>query len=248
MRLAYWDRSRYLGDSDFVDVPVNRLLSPEHVGTLRSYIKPDQATPSAQLPVTTTDTLKGQSTSHFSIIDTQGNRVGATLSINYFFGSGFVPADTGVLLNNHMDDFALKPGEENVYSLVGSTLNQIAPGKRPLSSMAPTFALSEDRIAVLGTPGGSRIPTMVLLALLAFWEEHLPMYWVSLPRYHHQYLPDVVEHEEDAFSPAQIARLQAMGYILKQLERRYGNMQAVMWDKANQRMYAASDERRDLFL
>jgi gamma-glutamyltranspeptidase / glutathione hydrolase len=248
MRLAYWDRSRYLGDSDFVDVPVNRLLSPEHVGALRGYIKPDQATPSVELPMTATDTVKGQSTSHFSIIDMDGNRVGATLSVNYFFGSGFVPAGTGVLLNNHMDDFSLKPGEENVYSLVGSALNQIAPGKRPLSSMAPTFALSDDRVAVLGTPGGSRIPTMVLLALLAFWEEHLPMYWVSLPRYHHQYLPDVVEHEEDAFSPAQIVRLQAMGYVLKQLERRYGNMQAVLWDKANQQMYAASDERRDLFL
>ncbi|NKB47307.1 MAG: gamma-glutamyltransferase [Legionellales bacterium] len=248
MRLAFWDRSRYLGDADFVDVPMNRLLSAEHAAQLREHIKLDQATPSAQLSVAPMDTPKGHSTSHFSIIDTQGNRVGATLSINYFFGSGVVPPGTGVLLNNHMDDFAMKAGQANVYQLVGHALNEIAPGKRPLSSMAPTFAITEDRIAVIGTPGGSRIPTMILLALLAFADDQLPAYWVSLPRYHHQYLPDVVEYEPDAFSEWQQNELQAMGYVLKPLGRRYGNMQATLWDKVNQRVYAASDERRDLFL
>lgn len=242
MRRAYRDRAEYLGDPDFVDVPTQGLTHPVYADKLRKGIKLDKATPSSELPGSPLD-QKGEDTTHFSIIDQHGNRVAATLSINYPFGAAFVPTGTGVLLNDEMDDFSSKPGVPNAYGLVGAEANAIAPGKRPLSSMSPTFLETDNRVAILGTPGGSRIITMVLLGILEFAENKPPKEWVSAPRFHHQYLPDAIQFERDGFNAALQAQLQAKGHALKPLSRTYGNMQAILWDKKNQQVLAASDPR-----
>ena len=242
MRRAYRDRAEYLGDPDFVDVPVKQLIDKNHAAQWQRSISLKQATPSKTLG-RATDTSGGNHTTHFSILDKAGNRVAATLSINYPFGSGFMPPGTGVLLNDEMDDFSAKPGVPNVYGLVGAEANAIAPGKRMLSSMSPTFIESKQGIAILGTPGGSRIITMVLLAGLGYTEGLGADAMVSLPRYHHQYLPDKIFYEPEAVSDKQRVHLQSMGHELKALQQPYGNMQVVIWDKQANTVSAASDPR-----
>jgi gamma-glutamyltranspeptidase/glutathione hydrolase len=242
MRRGYRDRAEYLGDSDFVPVPVARLLSQTHAETLRSSINAAKATPSASLGRYTTDP-GGQDTTHFSILDGAGNRVAATLSINYPFGACIVPPGTGVLLNNEMDDFSTKPGAPNLYGLVGAEANAIAPGKRPLSSMTPVFAENDSGVAILGTPGGSRIITMVLLGVLDLAAGNQPASWVALPRFHHQFLPDVVQYEPGAFAGSLSEALAARGHSLQPLDAPYGNMQAIYWDRDSDRVFAASDPR-----
>jgi gamma-glutamyltranspeptidase/glutathione hydrolase len=240
MRRAYRDRARYLGDPDFVAMPVERLIDKAYARKKATSIDTDQATPSESLPLSEPE---GTDTTHFSIIDRHGNRVAATLSINLPFGSGFAAAGTGVLLNNEMDDFAARPLTPNAYGLVGLDANAIAPGKRPLSSMTPTFLEDPDRVGILGTPGGSRIISMVLLGTLSFARGDGPEQWVSLPRYHHQYLPDEVQFELGAFSEMEQAALRRRGHTLNELSRAYGNMNAVLWDRATNRVEAASDPR-----
>ena len=242
MRRAYRDRAQYLGDPDFVKVPVQRLLHPWYAAGLGASIRVDRATPSASLPGAG-NSVDGADTSHFSVLDRDGNRVAATLSINYPFGSGYVVPGTGVLLNDEMDDFSAKPGVPNAYGLVGAEANAIEPGKRPLSSMSPTFVEHDRGVAVLGTPGGSRIISMVLLGILDLEEGNRPQSWVSLPRFHHQFLPDVIQYEPGAFSPALVKALEAKGHTLKALDNSYGNMQAIYWDYGNKRVEAASDPR-----
>ncbi|MFC1750211.1 gamma-glutamyltransferase [Pseudomonadota bacterium] len=242
MRRAYRDRAEYLGDPDFVDVPTKGLTHPYYADTLRKSIQLNRATPSSELkhsPIL----QEGEDTTHFSVIDEEGNRVAATLSVNYPFGAAFVPAGTGVLLNDEMDDFSAKPGIPNAYGLVGAEANAIAPGKRPLSSMTPTFLETEEKLAILGTPGGSRIITMVLLGALEFAANKPPQAWVSVPRFHHQYLPDSIQIESDSMSTEQQEALRAKGHTLKQLNRTYGNMQAILWDKKTSQVSAASDPR-----
>ncbi|MDH5181146.1 MAG: gamma-glutamyltransferase [Gammaproteobacteria bacterium] len=242
MRRAYRDRAEYLGDPDFVKVPIKTLLSKQHADQLRKSIDPEWATPSSDLkPVASKDS--GFHTTHFSIIDKHGNRVAATLSINYPFGSCYVPPGTGVLLNDEMDDFSAKPGVPNAYGLVGAEANAIAPGKRMLSSMSPTFVENKQRLAVIGTPGGSRIITMVLHGILAFVDGKDAETIVNLPRYHHQYLPDMVQHEVDAFSAEEKAGLEKRGHQLKQLDSTYGNMHIVIQDKKTGKLSAAGDKR-----
>jgi gamma-glutamyltranspeptidase / glutathione hydrolase len=243
MRRAYHDRALYLGDADFIDIPVQRLLSLDYAAGLRSSIRPDKALPSDFLSGDLPEQAQGIQTTHFSIIDEDGNRVAATLSINMPFGSGFVPEGSGVLLNDEMDDFASLPGAMNGYGLVGGSANSIAPGKRMLSSMTPTFLETPDRIAVLGTPGGSRIISMVLLGALDFAKGNNPDSWVSIPRFHHQYMPDVIEYEKAAFSQDEITKLSALGHHLKETKRLYGDMQAVQLDKIKKKLTAASDAR-----
>ncbi len=243
MRRAYRDRAEYLGDPDFAPVPVARLLSKDHANALRRTILPRRATPSVALEAAPEDRSRGRDTTHFSIVDREGNRVAATLSINYPFGSGFVAPGTGVLLNDEMDDFSARPGTPNVYGLVGGAANAIAPGKRMLSSMTPTFLEGPERIAVLGTPGGSRIITMVLLATLAFDQGASAEEMVSLRRFHHQYLPDVIEYEDGAISPSARAELENRGYRLRPFQWTPGDMQVVIIDKATGLTEAASDPR-----
>jgi len=242
-RRAYHDRSLYLGDSDVIDIPVTRLLSLDYAAGLRASIRPDIALPSRYLSGELPQQPEGDHTTHFSIIDEHGNRVAATLSINFPFGSGFVADGTGVLLNDEMDDFSSRPGNMNGYGLTGGVANAIAPGKRPLSSMTPTFVEDNRRIGVLGTPGGSRIPSMVLLGVLDFADGNGPASWVTLARFHHQYLPDLLQHEADTFSPNQQQALVTLGHQLKVARYQYGDMQAVQWDKQTGNLAAASDPR-----
>jgi gamma-glutamyltranspeptidase/glutathione hydrolase len=241
MRLAYRDRARHLGDPDFVRVDVAHLLDLAYAAKLRDEMR--QPEPASVSPPARA-VGEGANTTHFSIIDREGNRVAATLSLNTPFGSGFMPPGTGVVLNNEMDDFAVKPDAPNTYGLVGGDANAIAPGKRPLSSMTPTFLETDDAIVVLGTPGGSRIISMVLLATLEFAHGHGgTKEWVSLPRFHHQYLPDSVTHEARAFETDEVHALQDFGHRLDAVRGSYGNMQLVAWYKMAGRLDAASDPR-----
>jgi gamma-glutamyltranspeptidase/glutathione hydrolase len=242
MRRAYRDRALYLGDPDFVQVPVVRLTSLVYAKKLSATIQPDKATPSSEL-LGIAEQPGGNHTTHFSIIDKDGNRVSATLSVNYPFGSCFVPPGTGVLLNDEMDDFSAKPGTPNAYGLVGAEANAIAPGKRMLSSMSPTFVENKDRLAIIGTPGGSRIITMVFEGILEFIDGKSAQQIVAQPRFHHQYLPDVVQYEPGAFTADTQADLQFMGYHLRELDGGYGNMQLIILDKRQQSLSAASDPR-----
>ncbi len=243
MRRAYRDRAVYLGDPDFVKVPVRRLLDKDYLYGLAIGIDADRATSSAVLGNTPGLDQMGTDTTHFSIMDVAGNRVAGTLSVNLPFGSGFVASGTGVLLNDEMDDFSIKPNTPNTFGLVGDKANAIEPGKRPLSSMSPTFIETEDRIGIIGTPGGSRIISMVLLGILDFVDGNKPVSWVSLPRYHHQYLPDEVQFERNGLSINEQRALEKRGHKLNEKNRRYGNMQAILWDKKENKVYAASDPR-----
>jgi len=240
MRLAFRDRAEHLGDPDFVRVDVPHLLDPSYAATLRK----EMFQPRPSIDEAPAKSATGGSTTHFSIIDKDGNRAAVTLSINTPFGSGFIPPGTGVVLNNEMDDFSVAPNTPNSYGLVGNAANAVAAGKRPLSSMTPTFIESDDRVVVLGTPGGSRIISMVLLAALDIAHgQGDPSTWVSLPRFHHQYLPDVVAHEASAFSAEEIKSLAQLGYRLNAQRRPYGNMQVVEWNKKSGKLSAASDPR-----
>ena len=244
MRRAYRDRALFLGDSDFIEVDQHTLTSREYARKLISDFS-RLATPSGALAPPAPVRSGGEDTTHFSIVDPEGNRVAATLSINYSFGSGFVSRGTGVTLNNEMDDFVGKAGVANAYGLVGGAANSIEPGKRPLSSMSPTFVEAEDFVAVIGTPGGSRIITMVLLALLELLDEEERSIdnVVNLPRYHHQYLPDKITYEPDALGPDQVQGLEAKGHRLKLRDSTYGDMHAVLVDLRSGKVSAASDGR-----
>jgi gamma-glutamyltranspeptidase/glutathione hydrolase len=244
MRRAYRDRAQFLGDPDQVDVPVARLTHPYYAAGLARDIDLLHATPSVPIAGQTgAPASEGTDTTHFSILDTEGNRVAATLSINYPFGAGFVPPGTGVLLNDEMDDFSAQPGVPNVYGLVGGEANAIAPGKRMLSSMSPTFLESEQGVVILGTPGGSRIISMVLQGALGAVAGGAPADWVATPRYHHQFLPDEILFEPGALTAAEQDRLRSMGHRLTPASRPYGNMQLVYWDRVAGRVSAASDPR-----
>lgn len=244
-RRGYNDRARFMGDPAFASVPVARLASQDYARQRAASIDPDKATPSSALPSVADAAEEGADTTHFSIIDRHGNRVAATLSVNAPFGSGFVAGDTGVLLNNHMDDFALAPATPNLYRLVGNEANAIRPGKRPLSSMSPTFVEDSRGVLVLGTPGGSRIISMVTLGVLDYMlnrEVDLQRI-VALPRYHHQYLPDRIEVEPGAFPEEWTQALRAKGHAVESGRRKWGNMQAAYLDKTTGQASAQGDPR-----
>jgi gamma-glutamyltranspeptidase/glutathione hydrolase len=242
MRRAYRDRAVYLGDPDFVPMPVALLTDPHYAAGQRASIRTDKAMPSDLLPGVA-EAAVGPDTTHLSVLDAAGNRVAATISVNLWMGTGFVPPGTGVLLNNTMDDFSIKPGVPNKYGLVGDAANAIAPNKRSLSSMTPSFIETPRGLMIEGTPGGAYIISTVILATLHYLDGMDAAAIVSAPRYHHQYLPDVVEYEPDAFSGAEISALVAMGHRLEATDRRWGNMQVVTWDFSSGRVEAASDPR-----
>ncbi|TXH03828.1 MAG: gamma-glutamyltransferase [Nevskiaceae bacterium] len=242
LRRAYRDRAAYLGDPDFINIPLFRLLSRGYAQQLAAGIDPREATPSRELPPAAA-VPEGPHTTHFSIVDAQGNRVAATLSVNLPLGSGFMAPGTGVLLNDEMDDFAASAVASNAYGLIGSRANLVAPGKRPLSSMTPSFVESPRGLLVIGTPGGSRIITMVALGILGWLDGLEAQQVVALPRYHHQYLPDEVQFEPGAFTPAEQEALRARGHTLKALGATYGNMNVVTWDAKSGALQAAADPR-----
>ncbi len=244
MRRAYRDRGQYLGDTDFVDVPLEQLLHPFYAAGQRMSMRIDRATPSDALPgISVEGPPGGDQTSHFSVLDSEGNAVAATQSINFGFGSGYMPAGTGILLNNEMDDFSMKPGVANGYQLLGAEANAIAPRKRMLSSMTPTILIDDDGLGILGTPGGSRIITMVLLAVLEWVDGADAAVMAGLPRIHHQYFPDRIEFEADALTPDQISRLEALGHSLTRTRGNFGDMHVITWDFGTGSVDAASDPR-----
>lgn len=244
LRRAFHERAAYLGDGDYVPVPVERLTSREHAAGLAASISEDAATRSDSLgpPV---PAAAGTSTTHLSVVDADGNRVAATLTINLLFGSGVVAGDTGVLINNEMDDFSLRVDLPNAFRLRGGDANAVAPGKRPLSSMTPTFVEDGKGVLVLGAPGGSRIVSQVLLAVLDYVRSPAAdlAAIVAAPRYHHQWWPDRVEVEPDGFPAEWRAALEARGHVLQGGKRRWGNMQLVFKSRQSGATQAASDPR-----
>lgn len=242
MRRAYRDRAEYLGDPDFVKMPVAELTSPLYAAGLRASIHPKKATPSDSLPGFMAPAA-GTDTTHFSVIDAEGNLAAVTQTVNLPFGAGVVVPGTGFLLNNEMDDFALKAGVPNAYGLVGGDANAPKPYHRPLSSMTPTFVIGPERTLVIGTPGGSRIITMVLEGILAWFAGDSPQQLVANKRYHHQFLPDVISIEKDAFPLEQRKALQALGHTLSEGERPWGYMNAVDWNRRTGELRGGSDPR-----
>ena len=251
MRRAYRDRTFYLGDPDFVKIPVKTLMDPAYAAGLRATIHPAKATPSDLLSGAPTP-LEDEETTHFSIIDADGNRAAVTQTVNLLFGSGLVPAGTGVLLNNEMDDFALKPGTPNAFGVMGYDANAPEPGKRMLSSMTPTFLSNADKVAVIGTPGGSRIITMVLLGILGYADGLDAPQVAALPRYHHQWMPDALGIERDALPADVVAALRAMGHVVvvpgednqgRRSSDAWGNMNTVLWDRRDNTLSGGSDPR-----
>jgi gamma-glutamyltranspeptidase/glutathione hydrolase len=242
-RRAYRDRAEFLGDPDFVAVPVARLLDPHYAAGLRATIRHDRATPSELLPLAQ-PSAEGTSTTHFSVLDADGNRVAGTQTVNFRYGSGVMPEGTGVVLNNEMDDFSAKAGVPNGFGLVSTDVNAVAPGKRPLSSMAPTFVEGPQGIAILGTPGGSRIPSMNVLAILDRVAGGDAASMVRAPRFHHQFLPDQLQYEPGGLEPAVLEALKLRGHALREGSRRYGNLNAVTW-RFGEPPLAATDPRNE---
>ena len=252
MRRAFRDRTFYLGDPDFVQVPQKLLTSPDYAAGLRATINPARATPSDLLSGQPTP-LEDEETTHFSIIDAEGNRVGGTQTVNLLYGSGLVAPGTGVLLNDEMDDFALKPGTPNAFGVMGYEANAPKPGKRMLSSMTPTFMESADKVVVIGTPGGTRIITMVLLGILGYDAGLDAQQVAALPRYHHQWWPDTIDAEPKAFTAETAKALQALGHKVelppdeaeggRGSSHVWGNLQTVEWDRRGNALSGGSDPR-----
>jgi gamma-glutamyltranspeptidase/glutathione hydrolase len=228
MKRAYADRARYLGDPDFVNAPTQVLLAKDYAARQRASIDPDRATPSA-------DALKiapqreGSNTTHYSVVDSRGNAVSNTYTLNFPYGVGLVAEGTGVLLNNELDDFTAAPGASNAFGLVGFEANLPGPGKRPLSSMSPTIVLKGGKpVLVTGTPGGSRIISAVLQIVVDVIDYRMDVAAaVAAPRVHHQWMPDVVRVER-GFPADVLDALKAKGHdVLEPLGQTSANSIAV---------------------
>ncbi|MCC7156418.1 MAG: gamma-glutamyltransferase [Bryobacterales bacterium] len=219
MRRAYADRAAYLGDTDFVKVPVTGLVNPKYAATLRASIDPEKATPSDSLGAGQPVPYESAETTHFNVIDSDGTAVALTYTINAWWGNGVTVPGLGFLLNNEMDDFAAKPGEPNAFGLVQGEANAIQPFKRPLSSMTPTMVLRDGKLfMVLGAPGGARIITGVMQVLLNVVDFGMSVQEaVDQPRLHHQWKPDKL-YLEKGFSPDTKALLEKRGHVLEEAD------------------------------
>lgn len=237
---AFYDRARFMGDPDFVKVPVEKLTSQEYADQIRASISTHHAKKSQDLP----SNEESPDTIHFSIMDSEGNAIASTQTINGWFGSALVAEGTGVMLNNEMDDFAAQVGASNLYGAIGGAGNLVQPFKRPLSSMSPTLVLQKGKpVMVLGSPSGTRIITCVALTLLNSLEYQLPL-WdsVTLTRYHHQWQPDQLMVEPSTFPNATMKHLESIGYIVK--EKDLGcRIQAIQ--KVGEQLIGVSDPREE---
>jgi gamma-glutamyltranspeptidase/glutathione hydrolase len=238
MRRGYRDRNAYLGDPEFVANPVERLLSKDYAASLRAAI----ARVSAEKEAGEGAPREKSETTHYSVVDGEGDAVAVTYTINGYFGAGVVAPGTGFFLNNEMDDFTVKPGAANLYGLVQGEPNAIAPGKRPLSSMAPTLVKRDGKVVlVLGSPGGSRIITTVLETIMNIVDHGMAAQEaVDAPRLHHQSQPENVYFERSGLSPEVVTQLTEMGYKLVE-QRPWGAVELI--EIANHRLRGASDSR-----
>lgn len=243
MKLAYADRAEYLGDTDFVEVPLDGLTDKAYAASLRAQINPAQARPATEIrPGSPTD-YESNETTHFSIVDQNGTAVSNTYTINFSYGSGITVTGAGFLLNNEMDDFSAKPGVANAYGLIGGAANRIEPGKRMLSSMSPTVVRRNGRnVLVTGSPGGSRIITTTLQVLMNVIDHDMNIQSaVAAPRIHHQWLPDEIRIES-GISPDTIGLLEAMGHTVTPRSA-MGAIQSIYIDQEG-RMFGGADPRR----
>lgn len=241
-KYAYADRSEYLGDPDFVKVPWQALTSKAYAKSLAQQIDLQQARPSSAIKPGNLAPYESNQTTHFSVVDQRGNAVAVTYTLNTNFGSGIVAGDSGILMNNQMDDFSAKPGTPNVYGLVGGDANAIQPAKRPLSSMSPTIVVKEGKAwLVTGSPGGSRIITTVLQMVVNSIDFGMNVAEATnAPRFHHQWLPDQLRVEK-GFSPDTLRLLESRGQHV-QVEAAMGSTQSIMI-APDGTLYGASDPR-----
>jgi len=243
MKYAYADRSQYLGDSDFVHVPVKELISKEYAASIREQISRTAVRPSADIKPGDLAPYESNQTTHFSIVDKDGNAVSNTYTLNFPYGAGLVADGTGVFMNNEMDDFSAKPGVPNGYGLIGGDANAIQAGKRPLSSMSPTMVMKDGKVfLVTGSPGGARIITTVLQVIMNVIDHGMNIEEATIaPRIHHQWLPDTLRIE-DGLSPDTTAILEGEGYKVSEQEV-MGSAQSIMVDSAHGYLFGASDPR-----
>jgi gamma-glutamyltranspeptidase/glutathione hydrolase len=245
MLYAYADRNTYLGDPDFVKIPLQRLLSKEYAASIRNQIPQTGATPPCKVYSCVT-THEGTHTTHYSIVDRYGNAVAVTYTINAYFGNDLIAGNTGFFLNNEMDDFTAKPGVHNSFGLVQGAKNAIAPGKRPLSSMTPTIVLKNGKVfMVTGSPGGSTITTTVLQVITNVIDYGLNIQTaVDTPRFHYQGLPNLILTEPDAFSPDTVQKLSQMGFNFDSHTRVLGAAESILEDPKTRLLYGANDRHR----
>ena len=253
-RRAYMDRSEYLGDPDYNKIPVDQLIAKKYAQAWRPGIDAQRATPSHALqrpggflplpPKTAGHRIETPETTHYSVVDAEGNAVAVTTTINNGFGSDVTAGSLGFLLNDEMDDFASKVGVPNLYGLIQGPADAIAPGKRPLSAMTPTIVLEKGKLRyVLGSPGGARIITTVANIFLSAAEEGLNIQEaVDAPRFHHQYLPDKL-YLEPGFSPQTIAQLRAMGYSIDVKDGHWSNGECIAIDPETGELLGGQDHR-----
>lgn len=243
MKLAYADRSRYLGDTDFVEVPLAGLTSKGYAEALRQGIDADKARPATEIAPGQPAPWESPETTHFSVVDRWGNAVSNTYTINFSYGSGITVAGAGFLLNNEMDDFSAKPGVPNAYGLIGGEANKVEPGKRMLSSMSPTIVRKDGKnFLVTGSPGGSRIITTTLQVLMNVIDHNMNIQTaVSVPRIHHQWLPDTIRVEQ-GISPDTLELLEAKGHTIE-TKSAMGAIQSIHID-ADGTLYGGADPRR----
>lgn len=243
MKLAYADRARYLGDTDFVEVPLKGLTSQAYADKLRKGIDPDKARPSVEIKAGDPVGYESNETTHFSIVDRWGNAVANTYTINFSYGSGITVAGAGFLLNNEMDDFSAKPGVPNAYGLIGGKANRVEPGKRMLSSMSPTIVRKDGHnFLVTGSPGGSRIITTTLQVIMNVIDYGMNIQSaVAAPRIHHQWLPDEIRIEQ-GISPDTIRLLEQMGHKVV-TKSAMGAIQSVLIGDDGT-LYGGADPRR----
>jgi len=243
MKRAYADRSKYLGDSDFVEVPLAGIISKKYAASLRAGIDPNFASNSKDILPGNPMGFESNETTHFSIVDKFGNAVSNTYTINFSYGSGIVVEGAGFLLNNEMDDFSAKPGVPNAYGLIGGEANKIEPNKRMLSSMSPTVVMKNGKnFLVAGSPGGSRIITTTLQVIMNVIDHGLNVQAaVNAPRIHHQWLPDEIRIEE-GISPDTLRLLEAVGHTVNE-KSSMGAIQSIMIAEDGT-MYGGADPRR----
>ena len=241
MKRAYADRSEYLGDSDFVDVPIQELTSKEYAKAIADEVLKGEITPAQEIKPGDLAPYESDQTTHYSVVDKEGNAVAVTYTLNLNFGSGIVAGETGILMNNEMDDFSAKPGVPNAFGLIGGSANAIEAGKRPLSSMTPTMVLKDGKPwLVTGSPGGARIITTVLQQIVNAIDFGMnPAAATNTPRFHHQWLPDELRLEV-GFSPDTIQLLENAGYDVS-VKPSMGRTQTIQI--IDDTMYGYSDPR-----